>query len=260
MTLALLSLAGAACSAPQGVSPPERPLPSAPGAEAAPKAPASVDEARNVSDMPSAQPAGSAPSAPVASADTAPRPAPGACDGSGDCAAGERCCRVRDEAFCEPLSPAVKGRYDTRCLYSDAHELCADGSVCRTPGTSCVAGSCRKQGVRLKCGQASCEGDTPVCCFDGSPGYDRCEANKCSRGQQIECRKLADCPSGQVCCAGTDGAHCGVYCADMDTVLCSSHADCAKVQVPGAEGEMEKANRCVPYVDGLKRCWLEGAP
>lgn len=153
----------------------------------------------------------------------------------------------------------MKGKYDTRCLYSDAFETCADGSPCRTVGTTCVAGQCRKKGVSLKCGETRCEGETPVCCYDGSPGYDRCAAQRCGHGQRLACRKLSDCPTGQMCCAGTEGTSCGVACADMDTVLCNVNADCAGVTVPLTEGEVGKATTCVPYVDGLKRCWLSGS-
>ena len=163
------------------------------------------------------------------------------CDGSDDCPDGQRCCL--DEKVSVQRCIAGKGARQVCPQF----EICTAGSPCRTPNTVCREGRCVKADPVLSCGDKTCEGDTPICCFAGEaldgalvkpgpggwdPGFFSCVAADaaCPPGRsgalrRLECMNRSDCLSGDHCCAeGWAGTRCTGQCVDR---VCRGAGDCA---------------------------------
>lgn len=162
------------------------------------------------------------------------------CDDSSDCAAGEHCCVGSD--------PDVTHCQKRPCT---TIEVCVPERPCRTAGTTCVAGICRRADVHIPCGTQVCTGATPVCCQDPARGTQAC-ATDCPRGSSFVCAKASDCPAGQICQAYGERSWC-TRVADIANahILCASDTDCPKDVCAFSHGKGRP--RC-PKGTGVRSC------
>jgi hypothetical protein len=179
------------------------------------------------------------------------------CDESIDCEPNHVCCEQwlfsgsSGLADCLPL-PRGGG---TPC---DFGETCIEGSSCRTPGTECDSGMCRKKLAERACGSEKCSGDRPVCCSEPLG----CVAEgACATGKRLVCTGHADCVKGEKCIAnGFGGTTCAkaVVHPDYAPYLCKRDADCPNpcTSMPGAKAVCMEAS--IPWL-GYCQC-IDGRP
>jgi hypothetical protein len=146
-----------------------------------------------------------------------------ACDGSEDCEAGGVCC----ESGFGSGSSSIRTCQPAGTICPVA-ELCVGGSACRSPGTACVDGTCKRASGVTACGTATCKLPGEVCCSDGDAYACKSPAT-CT--WKLECTQPADCPKGQTCSLRGLGES---WCiADPDTstsiVACDTDADCPEL-------------------------------
>jgi hypothetical protein len=157
------------------------------------------------------------------------------CDDSGDCGAAGVCCSeylagTPPQVECKPME---KDGVRTCALY----ELCVETATCRTPGATCVRGSCvPKRAVTIACGDATCNAATDVCCALDHGRAKRCAtASQCDRdgGEGFACTSPRDCASGERCLTppswlpvANPGAGCAHYEDPSISRLCATDADC----------------------------------
>jgi hypothetical protein len=167
-----------------------------------------------------------------------------ACDDSGDCSGEQRCC---SEAIGSDLS--IDTCQVEACSYG---ELCS-GGACKTPGTECVAGRCRKGPVR-ECAGKACSAAAPLCCGPFGADAPSCHDEAgCSAGDlsaHYECTAQSDCPAGERCQTLIVGTRCQ---ASFDPVnaglVCASDADCA---ADVCAIMVAKRARCAQLDDGAR--------
>jgi hypothetical protein len=142
------------------------------------------------------------------------------CGDSSQCETDDLCCLSyfasdADIVRCNPGS----------CDYA---EVCSEGHACKTPRTSCIGGTCRRNDVL--CGNTKCDGATPNCCFD--EGKLVCAAD--CKGRSIACTKTADCPGTTKCQASGGRTYCsGVVDIANAQQVCTSDAECKALDICG---------------------------
>lgn len=158
------------------------------------------------------------------------------CDASDDCGPSERCChdhlgREHHQRHCSTRA----------CTFV---EVCSAIERCRTPGTRCEAGACRKVAT-ISCAGVPCDAPERMCCTSAKLDDYACRpAAACDPFfPRIECVRPSDCPSGQDCalnmgnrseCRGGphDTAATGVACVvdrDCAQLMCLRGARCVAV-------------------------------
>ena len=178
------------------------------------------------------------------------------CDDANDCRADEACCAM---GLGGDMIVDVCERRQGSASSCDFGERCHEGSPCRTAGTQCIEGRCRK-GPMKSCGGVACSDDAPLCCApfgdDGKPTCGTtasCEAKDLSA--RFECRLPSDCPPGEACMSFLGGTTCqGSVDVWNGMLLCAADADCpatmCEMMAPGARP------RCQP-LDDATRTWLK---
>lgn len=166
-----------------------------------------------------------------------------ACDDSGDCGAGERCCRNHlGYLSCTPTSRGA----------CENHEVCLGSNECRSPGATCHDGRCVRETPRVACGDTRCTDATPICCLH--PTTPQCVARdtKCpgSAGDSVslECRTGADCLRGERCCFDGASTRCAGGCNDGSLLpTCTRSADCRGAALGGSHRSPIEATVCGPH-------------
>ena len=156
------------------------------------------------------------------------------CDTSVDCPAGQRCCASR-------FGPEIDLQACSE--HCELNEACVAGAPCRTPGTVCLHGSCQLPRERLRCGAASCGGETQ-CCGTVAGEQLHCAA-RCEGATPMgySCLSNRDCPEGAFCQSSmvSPGAYCS-FQRDIGGLMlvCRNSADCAgECQVSGGSPKCE---------------------
>ncbi len=151
------------------------------------------------------------------------------CDDRTDCPDGQVCCWYAADSEnvgtrCSPepceLSEA--------CISGSA---CAEGYECQQAPSGAVPGDCKFRAPPLRCGQTTCSGATPVCCWspvDQSEicvegGEETCSYESKRPGVPFRCRGKSDCGTDH-CCAFL-GSYCQGSCINA-AIACRSEADC----------------------------------
>lgn len=169
------------------------------------------------------------------------------CDESIDCPASTVCCAQFLFSGSNGLTDCLPlGKGATPC---DGGEICIEKG-CRTPGTTCVDGRCRKLVAGMRCGDERCGPDAPFCCGDPA----KCSADStCGGGARIECTKAADCAEGERCLQDGPGTFCLRAHPDPDHApwICERDAQCKAACSGVASGRPVCAASRVPW---LKAC------
>ncbi len=175
------------------------------------------------------------------------------CDESLDCEPKHVCCEQWLFSGSSGLADCLPMPRDgsTPC---DFGETCIEGSSCRTPGTECVSGMCRKKLAERACGPDTCKGATPVCCSDPLG----CVAEGgCSRDDRLRCTSDADCVKGEKCVASGVGATTCLKSPihpDYTPYVCKRDRDCPNpcTSLPGTKA------KCMPTsVPWISTCSCE---
>lgn len=163
------------------------------------------------------------------------------CDESSDCPAGQSCCGRflfggAAASLCEPLGAPDRAA----CELS---ERCRVTETCRTPGSTCDDGACRKPAT-LTCAGLACPSTAAACC--GDPPACRAPAACPPHEPRYRCTTPADCLAGEHCALSAFGSMCTAFvdlantrrvcvtaadCGDGDT-FCARY-ECAPSEVPG---------------------------
>jgi len=166
------------------------------------------------------------------------------CDESSDCARGEACCSMfmfggASADLCVPFK--TPGR--SPC---DFVEICIDDSTCRTSGSMCIDGACRKA-TTLTCGGKRCSGDKGACC--GDPPSCRAPAD-CEHGApRYRCTSPKDCLPGEHCQFAIVSTTCTNFVDIANTrTVCDTSADCPKSDM------FCKRYACKAEQHGIKTC------
>lgn len=174
------------------------------------------------------------------------------CDESLDCEPNHVCCEQwlfsgsSGLADCKPMLPSG----ETPC---DFGETCIEGSPCRTPGTECVSGMCRRKLAERACGPERCSGDAPVCCSEPQG----CAAEgACPRDKRLRCTSHADCVKGETCrVSGPGSTTCAkaVVHPDYTPYVCKKDRDCPNpcTSMPGTKAVCMEAS--IPWL-GYCQC------
>lgn len=174
------------------------------------------------------------------------------CDDSGDCPKAQRCCR--DHLGGEHLQRHCSAR---SCEF---FEVCDQGAPCRTPGTRCDRGECRKV-AQVACSGATCAGPESLCCTSEKLTDYACRPSAACDPffPRIECTGPADCPDGQDC-ELTQGksAMCrgGMHDVANTGVACRTDRDCARYGCNGAKAcvDVRPGDGQVPGVARVCAC------
>lgn len=174
------------------------------------------------------------------------------CDDSGDCPKAQRCCR--DHLGGEHLQRHCSAK---ACEFL---EVCDQGAPCRTPGTRCDRGECRKV-AQVACAGATCSGPESMCCTSERLTDYACRPSAACDPffPRIECTGPADCPDGQDC-ELTQGksATCrgGMHDIANTGVACRTDRDCARYACSGAKAcvDVRPGDGQVPGVARVCAC------
>ena len=166
------------------------------------------------------------------------------CDESVDCRDGEACCsRGLFGGAGVDLCVPIKNKLQSPCEW---HEVCIDDASCRTPGSVCIARTCRKPLAKLPCGDTECTAPRSVCCLEQM----RCmPASEC-HSAALECAHHSDCLKGQSCEISAGGTACtGRIAWGNAGSVCDRDAEC------GVISDICKKPVCVPSEHrGIKQC------
>ncbi len=156
----------------------------------------------------------------------------GACDDSGDCARGLRCC--------EQFTGSGESGYvacSDRCY---VREVCVEGKACTKPGSACVGGTCGMAPERRRCGSGTCSRERPYCCGDGEKEPACSTSAECSADgmRHFECSSSRDCIEG-ACQRNVMG---DVYCTLLVDIanaalVCEKDSDCDDSICMGSPGK-----------------------
>ncbi len=209
-----------------------------------------------------------------------------ACQNDGQCDAGEVCCsgqcRVGDcctDAQCANPTPICQGNDCVACQNDRQcgdDEVCCNGSCfggdcCRDqdcPSALCQVGVCRdhvcafapvsgEPGPNCPFPRMCCQDEqgAPVCCAPGT--------RSCQRSGICGCLRNADCPVGEVCCAGHQCER-GICCQDSDCLPrtcqeshCQDH-DCSYTPVFAQPAPPHCPTMCCRTLDGAPVCCPSG--
>jgi hypothetical protein len=171
-------------------------------------------------------PAGSSGPVPhTTESDTGLRP----CGSAADCSANEICCLSMDEglaAYC------AKGCSSQVACSND--EDCGSGLSCRLLDGKVP--TCQPTRPGTRCGEARCEGPTPICCWDTAANTGTClhDGTECpvdGKHWTVHCSSAADCGSYHCCTGALPQTTCSLGCAiGIDT--CSTQSECPKFLGP----------------------------
>ncbi len=171
------------------------------------------------------------------------------CDESADCSEGKVCCEGFLFSGADGLADCLELPKDGP-MPCDFGEPCLEGSICRTPGTTCISGMCRKTPVRQRCDKEICTAAAPYCCA----GSKSCSADPaCGGGPRIACSRHADCLAGERCLDDGGATFCVRSYPNPDQApwLCEKNRDCAKA-CEGFGGGKPVCSEA--SVDWLKSC------
>lgn len=143
------------------------------------------------------------------------------CDESSDCVRGQACCGMflyggASADFCVPIK--TPGR--APCDFS---EVCISDDTCRTAGSKCIDGACKKP-VTLSCNGRLCSGADSACC--GDPPSCR-SPSQCEALPRYRCTSPKDCLPGERCQLQVMGSVCTNFLDLANTrSACDKTADC----------------------------------
>ncbi|MCC6213480.1 MAG: hypothetical protein IT376_01310 [Polyangiaceae bacterium] len=144
------------------------------------------------------------------------------CDESSDCPAGQACCGRflfggAAAALCEPLgSPGPAA--------CELAERCRVTETCRTPGSVCDDGACRRP-VSLTCAGLACPASAAACCGEAPAcrAPDACPPHE----PRYRCAAPVDCLPGEHCALSAFGSVCTAFVDLANTRrVCATAADC----------------------------------
>lgn len=170
------------------------------------------------------------------------------CDDSGDCRAGEACCaQLLGHGYavqCQGLASSPGG-------VCPVGERCGPDAPCRTPGTRCDRGACRKPNAALRCGTSTCTAEQ-ACCGE-SPASCR-PRGSCTDGPEHRCAGPKDCNPGERCLRSPMGTICmGQLDVVNFGVVCEADADCPK-QVCSVNPGKQPTCGPSPFLSWIKEC------
>jgi hypothetical protein len=154
------------------------------------------------------------------------------CRSSEHCPGQELCCNEflyggASAILCKPPEGG-----EPACNYG---EMCTPDLPCRSPGTSCVKGICRKS-TQVSCGGKMCDLTTHTCVHTDPdvPTAPSCEAEDQIEAWRAEgrpifsigCLRHADCQSGELCREALGSSSCLRADDGMSGVMCEDSRDC----------------------------------